>query len=86
MEQPGRRLGSFRPHLEPQRFEGLLAAGNDQAGTPQRQLKFGPRWQNLVQVRFGSSQGLAFIRLPEAFQDDLTTFALHPARARLFSK
>jgi acyl transferase domain-containing protein len=50
-----------------------------QAGTPPRQIQFGPRWQNLVQVRFGSSQGLAFIRLPEAFQEDLTTFALHPA-------
>jgi NAD(P)-dependent dehydrogenase (short-subunit alcohol dehydrogenase family) len=49
------------------------------ARTRQRRIELGPRWQNLVQVRLGRGQGLAFLRLPEAFQDDCATFMLHPA-------
>ena len=52
---------------------------NEQSTGVKRPIEFGPRWQNLFQVRFGRSQGLAFIRLPEAFEDDLDKFMLHPA-------
>jgi hypothetical protein len=58
---------------------GVFNTSEQAAMAKQRPMEFGPRWQNLVQVRFGRNQGLAFIQLPEAFKDDLDTFALHPA-------
>ncbi|HRI49612.1 MAG TPA: SDR family NAD(P)-dependent oxidoreductase, partial [Pseudomonadota bacterium] len=58
---------------------GVFNPNEQAAPAKQRPMEFGPRWQNLVQARFGRNHGLAFIQLPEAFKDDLNTFALHPA-------
>lgn len=61
--------------------ETAPAASSGESGlsAKQRPMEFGPRWQNLVQVRFGRNQGLAFVQLPESFAEDLNTFVLHPA-------
>lgn len=56
-----------------------LVFNEHQIANRPRPIEFGPRWQNLGQVRFGRNQGLALIRLPDAFEGDLDTFMLHPA-------
>lgn len=56
-----------------------ISSPGESAPARQRPMEFGPRWQNLVQVRFGRNQGLAFVQLPETFKDDLNTFVMHPA-------
>jgi len=40
---------------------------------------FGPRWQNLVSIRQGSSEAVIDLELDSAFTDDLKMFAYHPA-------
>jgi acyl transferase domain-containing protein/thioesterase domain-containing protein/acyl carrier protein len=42
-------------------------------------IEFGPRWNNLKQVKYGQNQGLAFLELPEQFVTDLNEYKLHPA-------
>jgi polyketide synthase PksJ len=42
-------------------------------------VNFGPRWNNLKCVRFGSQEALMTIELPEAFRVDLEHYRLHPA-------
>ena len=42
-------------------------------------LIFGPRWQNLKQVRYGNNHGLALLQLPDAYVGDLESYMLHPA-------
>jgi NADPH:quinone reductase-like Zn-dependent oxidoreductase/NAD(P)-dependent dehydrogenase (short-subunit alcohol dehydrogenase family)/acyl carrier protein len=42
-------------------------------------MQFGPRWDNLKQIKFGKDQGLALLELPAAFADDVKSYKLHPA-------
>jgi acyl transferase domain-containing protein/thioesterase domain-containing protein len=42
-------------------------------------LAFGPRWGNLRRVDFGDGEALVTLQLPQAFETDLSTFALHPS-------
>ena len=42
-------------------------------------LVFGPRWNNLVRVNFGTGQALAVLQLPVEFAPDLDAMLLHPA-------
>lgn len=42
-------------------------------------LRFGPRWRVLRHARFGRTEALATLHLPEAFQGDLEHYGLHPA-------
>ncbi len=47
--------------------------------TKQRPMEFGPRWNNLLQARFGRGRGLALIQHPRTLESDLDVFMLHPA-------
>ncbi|WP_461413804.1 type I polyketide synthase [Gemmatimonas sp.] len=42
-------------------------------------LAFGPRWQNIRDMRLGTSEALLTLTLPAAFADDLAVYQLHPA-------
>jgi acyl transferase domain-containing protein/NADPH:quinone reductase-like Zn-dependent oxidoreductase/acyl carrier protein len=42
-------------------------------------LMHGPRWQNVEQVRRGTSEWFAALALPEVFAADLEEYLLHPA-------
>ncbi len=42
-------------------------------------MAFGPRWANMKQVALGHDEALVELRLPEAFEADLSSFGLHPA-------
>jgi len=42
-------------------------------------LAFGPRWQNIRDMRLGSGEALLTLTLPAAFTDDLAVYQLHPA-------
>jgi acyl transferase domain-containing protein/thioesterase domain-containing protein/ubiquinone/menaquinone biosynthesis C-methylase UbiE len=42
-------------------------------------IEFGPRWNNLKQIKFGQNQGLALLELPEYFSADIKEYKLHPA-------
>ncbi len=43
-------------------------------------LAFGPRWRVLRTMAYGADEGLAYLRLPDAFHEDLTAgYLLHPA-------
>ncbi len=55
----------------------------DEAGLkiPQEaHLRFGPRWRVLRRIAYGGNEGLALLRLPDAFAGDLDAgFRAHPA-------
>jgi thioesterase domain-containing protein/acyl carrier protein len=57
------------------------ATGADALRSPQEaHLRFGPRWRVLRDIAFGKDEGLATLRLPAAFADDLEQgYLLHPA-------
>jgi thioesterase domain-containing protein/NAD(P)-dependent dehydrogenase (short-subunit alcohol dehydrogenase family)/acyl carrier protein len=42
-------------------------------------VRFGPRWRNLTEVRFGDGEAVLDLRLDAAFAADLPTLAYHPA-------
>jgi NADPH:quinone reductase-like Zn-dependent oxidoreductase/thioesterase domain-containing protein/NAD(P)-dependent dehydrogenase (short-subunit alcohol dehydrogenase family)/acyl carrier protein len=42
-------------------------------------IEFGPRWNNLKQIKLGDNQGLALLELPNLFDDELNQYPLHPA-------
>jgi len=42
-------------------------------------LRFGPRWHNLCEVRFGEGEALARLRLGDDFRNDIEAIQLHPA-------
>lgn len=42
-------------------------------------LHFGPRWHNVVESRFGRTEALLELVLPDAHRADLDTIELHPA-------
>ncbi len=42
-------------------------------------LDFGPRWKNLVEMRFGQGEALAQLELPQENAPDLAAWTLHPA-------
>ncbi len=42
-------------------------------------VEFGPRWQNIRQIRLGAQNGLALMQLPEACAADVEVHRLHPA-------
>lgn len=45
----------------------------------QQFLVVGPRWNNIKTVRYGEKEGLAEIKIDEAYAADLVSFPLHPA-------
>jgi acyl transferase domain-containing protein/thioesterase domain-containing protein/acyl carrier protein len=45
----------------------------------QRFVRFGPRWANLVRVRYGASEALLELSLDARFHADLVHYQLHPA-------
>ncbi len=46
----------------------------------ERHLRFGPRWRVLRAMAYGSGEGIATLRLPDAFVGDLAAgYLLHPA-------
>jgi acyl transferase domain-containing protein/thioesterase domain-containing protein/acyl carrier protein len=53
------------------------------AGGPQtaqeQHLRFGPRWKNVVRMRFGNGEALAELELDDTFASDLDVMPLHPA-------
>ena len=42
-------------------------------------LAFGPRWQNIRDLRLGTGVALLTLTLPDAYADDLAVYQLHPA-------
>ncbi|MDX2021255.1 MAG: SDR family NAD(P)-dependent oxidoreductase [Deltaproteobacteria bacterium] len=44
-------------------------------------VQFGPRWQNIAELHFGTTDALINLQLPQPFSSDLPTFAFHPALA-----
>jgi acyl transferase domain-containing protein/thioesterase domain-containing protein/NAD(P)-dependent dehydrogenase (short-subunit alcohol dehydrogenase family) len=42
-------------------------------------VNFGPRWANLKRIRYGASEALIELALPERFSSDLEHYQLHPA-------
>ena len=42
-------------------------------------LRFGPQWRCLREVRYGDSEALARLELPDVFEGDLQHYKLHPA-------
>ena len=45
----------------------------------QDHLRFGPRWDVVERVQYGTRTAIAWLRLDEAFRDDLDGVGLHPA-------
>jgi acyl transferase domain-containing protein/thioesterase domain-containing protein/acyl carrier protein len=63
------------------RIEGTStsAAGSGRLRSRQEDhLKFGPRWQVLTQLKVGSSEAIAHLKLPDAHTGDVDTYGLHP--------
>ncbi|MBL8901606.1 MAG: SDR family NAD(P)-dependent oxidoreductase [Planctomycetes bacterium] len=52
---------------------------NDALDAQKKQLRFGPRWNVVQELRFGNGEALALLELPAAFRDELATYKLHPA-------
>src|SRR4029453_16836577 len=44
-----------------------------------QQLAFGPRWRVLRSMRFGDTEAIAHLALPDLWQAHLEVFHLHPA-------
>ena len=42
-------------------------------------LAFGPRWRNLRRIRYGKTEAIAELELPEQFAGDLEAYRMHPA-------
>lgn len=42
-------------------------------------VEFGPRWQNIREIRLSGQQGLALMQLPDAYAGDVAEHRLHPA-------
>ncbi len=42
-------------------------------------MDFGPRWANVERIRFGETEALISLVLPQVFELDLTEYPLHPA-------
>ena len=42
-------------------------------------MAFGPRWANMRQVRYGATEALVELALPEAFASEVGAYGLHPA-------
>ncbi len=42
-------------------------------------MDFGPRWANVERIRFGETEALISLALPDRFALDLTEYPLHPA-------
>jgi acyl transferase domain-containing protein len=58
----------------------LRADGGSQPDDRDQLLRFGPRWENLLRrLSAGTNEGLAFIELPEDFDEDLADFGMHPS-------
>ena len=57
------------------------AEAPDGLRSPQEEhLDFGPRWRVLQSVAHGEGEGLAYLKLPDAFKSDLSAgYFLHPA-------
>ncbi|MFN6479644.1 SDR family NAD(P)-dependent oxidoreductase [Nostoc sp. DedQUE07] len=42
-------------------------------------IKFGSRWNNFKQAKFGTNEGLAILEIPSQFANDINLYKLHPA-------
>jgi len=65
--------------LEENCQEQEIVVSQDTLISPTGIIEFGPRWNNLKQIKLGLNQGLAFLELPELFSTDLNQYQLHPA-------
>ena len=54
-------------------------AGETLRALHEGQLRFGPRWEVLRSMRFGTGEALAHLELAEDFVQDLGSYRLHPA-------
>ncbi len=59
--------------------EKSLEHSPPQAVSQHGHLRFGNRWRNLHEVRFGTGEALARISLDESYEGDLAEMHLHPA-------
>jgi acyl transferase domain-containing protein/thioesterase domain-containing protein/acyl carrier protein len=65
--------------LEEKCQETEMVFSQDTLTTSAGFIKFGPRWNNLKQIKLGSNQGLALLELPNSLAVDLNQYQLHPA-------
>ena len=57
-----------------------LPTGGDWIPSPQEaNLRFGPRWRVVRELRYGAGEALATLALDDAFAADLDRYRLHPA-------
>lgn len=61
--------------------DARVAQGVERLRSPQEEhLRFGPRWRVLRSLAYGAREGIAALRLPDAFAADLDAgYLLHPA-------
>lgn len=45
----------------------------------EKYIAFGPRWQSLKRIDFGSDEALVLVEMPPAFHADFTSYHIHPA-------
>ena len=76
--------GTLR-HIEPVELERLAipairARSTEQTSiVPSRHMRFGPRWNNVVQIDRGDDEALIELAMPAAGRDDPADLELHPA-------
>jgi thioesterase domain-containing protein/NAD(P)-dependent dehydrogenase (short-subunit alcohol dehydrogenase family)/acyl carrier protein len=51
----------------------------DHVVIPSEQMRFGPRWNNVVRIRHGDREALIELAMPAAGADDPQALAIHPA-------
>jgi len=44
-----------------------------------KSMQYGPRWRNIAEIRWGNDEGIASVKLPEKYLDDMKEYRLHPA-------
>lgn len=57
----------------------ITFAPGQQETNQERFLRFGPRWKNVRQIRFGDGEVVGRLELDPSFHDDLAQYPLHPA-------
>lgn len=79
----GKLRSTESPGDEPIALETLRArcprSDRSALDAQRRELRFGPRWDVVRDLRFGSDEALAELELPAAWREDLAVHALHPA-------
>lgn len=79
----GRARALRSPPHEPLDLEAVAARCGRKDGAAlerqRRELRFGPRWDVLRELRLGEDEALARLELPEPWRADLAQHPLHPA-------